>query len=172
MDFRKKTFVLVGLFLLLAILAYYFAISKTVQLKSENSYLLASVTSMKANEERISALTEQLLEIEKIISSGQGVSDGEMKFLEQFGELCKANNVRIKSMSDPRTRRAGQFTVQTLSLKLEGSFVSSLKVIDAVEKKAWAGRLSSASFRTDMVGSPKARKLYCELYVQRYASAN
>lgn len=171
MDFKRKSLLVTVAVVMFGLMAYSFAIKRTLALYTENSLLAESVKTMPQNETSILKMSKQLVRLDSVMMEhGRTSGSGDLLFAK-VGEWCVQHGARIRSMSDPTTQQNGEFVVQTLKLQLEGNFIAILKVIDALERNPLTGRVSSVDFRTEAVGPSKVKRLYCDMYVQRFRLA-
>jgi hypothetical protein len=167
LTYKKKCQYLLGGALLLLLIAYMAAFSKTIQLFIYNNALEAKV-------EKATKAPEQL----RALESAQAAIDDQLSYyiidtlknhettLEIVSEFCFRNRLILKELPRKEVMEEEDFTIETSILSVEGNYRDLLRLVYELEQKHKIGRLSSVSFRLMKDNQLKKNILVLTVYIQ------
>jgi hypothetical protein len=86
------------------------------------------------------------------------------------GNFCKTIDLRLKEYKPVGLHKEENRQVLTRLIRVEGGFISCLKLLYELETKKNAGRVGSAEFRSYKDTQDKSIKMECIIYVQNIIS--
>lgn len=170
MGYRRKFRILLVIVVFGLFAVYQFAISKTIKVGRDNKALITEMTLVEDNTARFVVASKRLKHLDSIILNHGIRKDSQNSILREISLLAIENKVRVKNVTDIKIQKNKNFELKGYRLKLEGSFVSLVRIIWQLEKKTYLGRIASASFLYERNGQNKNRKLYCNIVMQSYES--
>lgn len=167
MTYKKRfRWLLIGIVFLL-IISYLLAVKKTVLLFRECSSMQEKLESINEAPGNIQIIKNEILQIDGIISAGDSSgADFRQLLLEKAGDFCLTNNITLKEFPASVHEIKNDYSLETNTVVLEGSFVSLLKFTYLLEQKYKIGKVASVDFSTKYDLIAKKNKLTEKIYVQ------
>jgi hypothetical protein len=168
LSYKYKTYLLCGVFVLLGYLLYKKVFSATILLAKTGYALDEQLQKQQQDDTESKALEAQLKNYDHILLADSLDTDPGRALLN-FLSLNNEDQLVLEDFSPPLVHSVGQYQVHTHRVKLEGDYISLLKMVNRVEQQYKGGNLSSVSFVTTEKINSGEKKLYAELYMQHIA---
>ena len=167
LTYQQKNKVLAIGYVVFLFVVYQLAISKSIELFSQNSSLKEKLITAKESYKSKEELEKRKEKLDYHISSFFVDSLSHQEFLlETISTYCHQHHVLIKEIPAKTEYREDNFEVGTHKIVLEGDFIPLLKMVYLLEQKNKAGRLSSAFFSLKYDNKRKKEVLSLTLYIQ------
>ena len=167
MTFRKKNILLLAGTLVFLILSWNLAIGETFKVRSQVVQSEASLANVEKAPQQIAELK---FELDKIQGNSQTLYSGILPMrealLSEITDLAYKYNAQLRSFPEYFIQEKENFELTTSPVVLEGDFKNLLKLMNELEEKNTAGKVSSAQFKIKKSLGRKDRKLFLTLYIQ------
>jgi hypothetical protein len=167
MSQRNKNILLVVGFLLLILIAYNFAFSKTIALKKQVDTLeqktksLSNYALLAANLEKREKFADSILNKNNINSSSI-----QNNLLEFLNILSSDGNFTISDFNEPHTFSENGATITSYQFTLKGNYNEVLQVIYSLEQKYNFGRVVNVHFEKKRDYRKERDYLECSVIVE------
>lgn len=163
---QRNAYLLAGTVLFM-IVAYVFAIRKTISLYRENQKLQNSVDRGEDVQHQLGRMENKLTDLSNYLNAYALDSLKDQQYImSQVSELCKTYDVTLKSFPGAVVSSEKDFGIETNVIETEGRFINQLKLIHALETEKKAGRISGVSFRAYPDNRTKKLTLSLTIYLQ------
>jgi hypothetical protein len=168
LSYQKKYYLSLLSSVLLAIIIYQFAISKTISLYQKNQDLNTKLKEAVNTPAQLETIYKNLASLNKFIQSNQSDSAGSVHdaLLGILSRYCKENGTLLKSFPETSFYTEGNFEIQTNTFTLQGSFVPLLRLVYLLEQKERIGKVSSLNFQATKDYDSKKTVLPVTVYLQ------
>lgn len=167
LTYKKKLLYLIGGGIAFLFIVYLGTLSKTIDLFKENKEIKEKIAAAEGAELSVIELQARLQTLDKYISLY--VSDSlanQQIILETISDLCKKHNIILKNFPKAGISPENGFSIETNIIEAEGNFVNLLHLIDELEQRNRAGRVSSINFKTYNDNKSKRLILSLVIYLQ------
>ncbi len=142
----KNRLLIVG-FLLVIILCFQLAISKTIAVKKEYTILKDQESLFKNTPKQVSLLKQKQLYYDELLSkyqiNGSSVQNNLLKTINRFAD---STNLKVVSFLEPHSITKTDLKVNTYQFTLQGNFNAILKLIHALEQHTKFGEVTNLHF--------------------------
>jgi len=165
---RKNGLYVLG-FLVLCILAYQFAFSKTIQELKKNRQIENNQSLQQNMELNLTKLKQQDVYYTELLNKHQlNVSGSFQNNLLQFlTSYAKENDLTIVSFKDPHTVELEKAIQETYPIELKGEYLNLLGTLHQLEAVKKFGTINSCNFWTKKNFKTKKKELFCKVSLQR-----
>jgi hypothetical protein len=171
MNIKLKNRILVIGFLLSLLIAYNFAISKTIEVQrvvrelSKEKLLLNNVSN------RISSLNLKEQQLNSILKSyNVSINNSfQQTLLQNITSFSKNNNLQIIAFNEPHLFNSNITKLSTYSFEIKGNFISLLKMINYLEQQQF-GELISIQLEKKKNYRTNSSYLTCVVLLQKVSS--
>lgn len=166
-NYKMVLILTLGSLLLVIVLIWNLAISKTVNEISLNSKLkvenqLAEDLPLKQRE-----LEKKIKSISNHVNSEIVTSnDFDQKLLIVLNKYCRENNLVIRNLPERVAKEVSGMTLLTSTFTIEGDFVGLIKLIYALDQHERIGKVNSAGFVRRTENKTQTSYLTVDVYIQ------
>ena len=170
--YRQRFFTLIGGTVLVLLMAYTFAFSKTLEVHKERDALQQQLNNVSQAGNQVLPLTLQLEQLESLIG-GSKLDDAELRrvLLEEVESYCSANKLKLVEVEALHQVEEGPYQVSSHILKVEGNFANLLGLTAYLENDFKQARLVSQQFKMERERRSRKEKLYGTYYIQVFKRA-
>ncbi len=147
MNSKSKNIVLIIGFLVLIVLCYNFAISRTLKLKQELNALTIEEQHLKNAPKQLSLLKQKEKYYDSILGkyqiNGSSIQNNLLKTITSFADT---HNIKIVSFLEPHSIEKDNFSIKTYRFSIEGDYNSILNLIYFLEQKTRYGEIINLHF--------------------------
>ena len=167
LTYKKKNLVLLGGAVLFALVIYFSAINKTIDLYSQCDQLEEQLLLAENASGQLAQLQNELQEIESIFSDGEEANNNYQQLLmETVSNYCFKNKVVLREFPTPTVLNEQDFSVETNMVVVAGNFTDLLKLAYLLEQKNKTGKIASLQFQTKRDYKTKQIALTANIYLQ------
>jgi hypothetical protein len=167
MTYKKKFRWLLIAIPFLLFISYVLAVKKTVMLFRDCSSMQTKLESINDAPKNIKQIKNEITQIDGMISANDSSgTDFRQLLLEKTGDFCLANNITLKEFPASIHEIKSDYSVETNTVVLEGSFISLLKFTYLLEQKYKIGKVASVDFSAKYNLTEKKNRLTEKIYVQ------
>jgi hypothetical protein len=150
LSYERKFQLLILFSVLLGLVVYQFALSKTISLYKQNIQLNAKIKEASTAPAQFASLRKKLNSIDKVLQNQQNDSTQNTHdiLLSTLSKYCKENNTTLKTFPETSFDKQGNFEIQTNTFTVQGNFTNLLQLVYLLEQKQRAGKISSVSFES------------------------
>lgn len=142
----KNIILLIG-FILLIVLCYQLAISKTITLKKEFNTLKQQEILFKNTPKQISLLKQKQKYYDSLLNKYQiKGSSLQNNLLKTINAYAGANNIKVVSFLEPHSIRKDELKINTYQFTFEGNYNNILKLIHKLEQDTKFGEIINLHF--------------------------
>lgn len=143
---------------------YAFAISNTLDARSECRNLEQQLDSAADAPARLAQLHEELLELETITGKDTANAFHE-HLLGIVTQYCRENDLMLRGFAQPVRYRQQEWTIETHPVLVEGPYIALLQLVHRLEQEK-TGKVVSVDFHSKRDNKTKALSLLVTIYVQ------
>lgn len=163
---QKNKYLLLGA-LLFAIVAYVTTISNTVKLYKDNTKLESRIGKAENAPSGIADLRRALEGLNGKLNDYLIDTTKEQEHtLEVVSEFCSKKRLVVKELPKRTVTTEKDFTIITSILKIEGSYVELLRLLNELEYVQKLGRVSSVSWKSSIDSKTKRTVLSMTVFLQ------
>ncbi len=152
-----------GVFLLIA---YQMAFQPTLEAYQTYRRLSAQLQSSGSSAAQMQHTKREMAQFEQYLASYRTDSSRTDPLLSGLTPLCRKHDVRIQALLPAQEEQQEDYQIITRPVRLQGKYISLLKVIHGIEYQLKVGRLSSVQFRLEEDPISRKKNLYAECYIQ------
>ena len=165
--YKNKFFLLLGLSLLFAVIAYSLAFKKTFKLKDEYKKVKSQLEIVDKAPQEIARHEKKLMEYNSLLDIDLSEDkDAQEILLEQISTYCQAHKMILKEMPQIHISTDQGYEVWTNTVVIGGNFLQLLKLLNNMEKQKVFGTISSVKFQSEENFRTRRRYLTMTLYIQ------
>lgn len=168
LTYRKKVYLITGVFVLFLIIAYTVVFSKTFTLFKETKLKNEKLVWLKEKEKEIPFLQSQMVLLDKAYNSSDSSSirDQLTSFISDFAER---NDAFVTEIPEKSFYSKTNLNVQTNKFVIRGNFKNLVLLLNAVEKEYnFSAKVVSAKFYSIKDLQSKQTNLYLALVTQSF----
>ncbi len=151
----------VGL-VLLGLLVYHLAISRSIALSSEVALLRDELSLTDQADERIRGLKDQLVDLSgQVGSSPRPPIESQELIVGEASRFCESHKLDLRRVTDFQTEELAGFQLASFHITARGDFLSLVELLDHLENKKRLGRVTSARF--ELVKDRRTRAIHLEM---------
>lgn len=148
MTYKSKNISLVVGFILVLILSYQLAISKTFTLRNEYYVLKKEALLFKNTPKQLSLLKQKQIYYDSLLHryqiKGTSVQNNLLKTINTFTE---SNNLKVVRFLEPHAFKKNDLVIKTHQFTLEGDYNAILKLIHYLEQQTKFGEIINLHFQ-------------------------
>jgi len=145
---KTKNIILVVGFLLIVLVAYQYAISNTLQLKSEYKALKQDAVVFDNMPLQLSSLKQREIYYDSLLTKYQlGESSIQNSMLKAINTYAEANKLKVVGFIEPHKIIKNDLTVNTYQFTLEGDYNAIISLIHQLEQKTKFGEVINLNFK-------------------------
>jgi alpha-N-acetylglucosamine transferase len=164
---KKKLLYASLIILLIIIVSYQFSFKKTIILYNEYNLMQEEKSRSQNLPQKITKLQNELDNISGTIeSSNNGSNNKRNQIINRVSNYCDSNSIIISELTPSIIREENTFTIETNIIKIEGSFINLLKLLNVLEQEKSLGKVISVKFATYLNRKTRKKKLFSEIYIQ------
>ena len=157
---------------MLALLTYFLALRPTWELYRTNRQLEGQVQAARYAPATLKQLRQEMKSYERVLQSvGKGESQREEEVLNVLTQLCRQHGVRLVSFPSLQTEEQAGYRIETRHVRLRGTFVRLLKVVNGLETAGAVGRLASVRFVLEEDRQRRSTHLSASIYLQTLSAS-
>jgi hypothetical protein len=145
---KNKNIILVVSFLLIVVIAYQFAITNTLQLKSEYKTLKQDTVVFNNMPLQLSSLKQKEKYYDSLLTKyhlgGSSIQNNMLKAINTYAEL---NKLKIIDFIEPHKIIKNDLTINTYQFTLEGDYNAIISLIYQIEQKTKFGEVINLNFK-------------------------
>lgn len=164
---REKFLMLMGGCVILSVVSYYLAFSRTLTARAQYVALeekMQGVQSLSSELDRWQNLNARL---DEKLGGEQVLAGFHESLLNSVGRFCDKKNLTLTEFSEPFEGEDGGYTVETIVLTIEGGYKPLLELVYHLETQFRGGRVASVSFVKKKDYRKNREELFVEMYVQK-----
>lgn len=161
---QKNRLLLCGSFVLLWAV-YSFAISNTINARSQCNRLQLQVDSASDAPEKLVRLTNDFQKLETITNTNDTSITLHERLLDVITKYCQQNNLVLRDFASPVCYKQQEWLVETHPVIVEGAYVNLLKLLHKLEQEK-TGKIVSVDFQSKRDNKTQALSLTATIYVQ------
>ena len=170
-SYRQRNIYLVFALIMLAIVAYFLAIKKTLVLYQKNKALVENIGGDQFADDKLKSARSPLSELNNYfdaytLDSLKKTHD----IMSELSSLCRAWRVTLKSFPHSVLSEQSNLQIETLVIETEGNFVDQLQLLYALETKNKLGRVASVTYKSYTDNRRKKTILSLTIYLQNIRS--
>ncbi|MFD1001316.1 hypothetical protein ACFQ21_18445 [Ohtaekwangia kribbensis] len=170
-SYRKRNIYLVIIVLVLAIVAYFIAIKKTIVLYKKNKNLVENIGADRFARDKLNNAQNRLQDLNNYfdaytLDSLKKTHD----IMSEFSSLCRTLGVTLKSFPQSVLSVESNLQIETLVIETEGNFINQLQLLYALETKNRLGRVASVTYKSYTDNRRKKTILSLTIYLQNIRS--
>lgn len=167
MNSKTKNLVLVAAILVVVLLCYQLAISKTFQLKNDYKNLQAEQALLENAPEKLSLLVKKQVHYDSILNKmNLGNTSMENNLLRVINIEAEKNKLKLIDFNDPHTAEVNANQINTFDFVLQGGFTALLKTIYALEQENTFGEVVHLHFEKKRNYRTRNNFLEARVFVQ------
>ncbi|HET6243894.1 MAG: hypothetical protein H0V01_04410 [Bacteroidetes bacterium] len=167
LTYKKKNLVLISGIALFALIVYFLAIGKTVDLYFQCNELKEQLEFSNNASEQLNLLQKQMNEIDGVFESNSELNKNyQQGLLENISNYCNQTSVILREFPTQIILNERDFSVETNLVVVEGSFTNLLKLVYMLEQKNKTGKVSSLLFNSKKDYKTKQLTLTASIYIQ------
>ncbi len=167
---RFKFFIIISICVLLV--AYNFAIKKTIRLEAKNNQLSELTKIIKNAPERLKYMRNQDKYYSSFIIDNKMGANNRNLLMEKTSKYCSANKISLKEIPLASSEGINDYLIQTNKIRLSGNFVNLLQFVNYIEKEKTLGSVRSLRFYINRDPRVKDKELLLEIYLQSLTKAS
>ncbi|WP_418639259.1 hypothetical protein [Winogradskyella sp.] len=145
---KTKNILLIIVFFLVLIIAYKYAISNTLQLKSEYKTLKQDAVVFNNMPLQLSALKQREKYYDSLLTKYQmGESSMQNSMLKTINTYAEANKLKVIGFIEPHKIQQNDLIVNTYQFTLEGDYNAIITLIHQIEQKTKFGEVINLFFK-------------------------
>lgn len=160
---KNKLLLIGGLVLLWSV--YSFAISNTIDTRSQCNKLQLQLDSASDAPSRLIHLKQEFQQLETITNSSDTLTTLHERLLGIVTNYCQENDLVLRDFASPVCYRQQEWLVETHPVIVEGAYVNLLKLVHKLEKEK-TGKIVSVDFRSRRDNKTQQLSLTATIYVQ------
>jgi len=144
---KNKNIVLVAGFVIVLLLCYLLAFSKTFSLKKEYNQLQQEELLFKNTPKQLSLLMQKQKYYDSLLNKYQ-VNGGSIQnnLLKTINSIAGSNNLKVVRFLEPHTVKNNDLIVKTYQFTIQGDYNNILKLIHHLEQKTKFGEIINFNF--------------------------
>ena len=167
MKSKKKFILLMTFSVLLLLISYLFAFSKTIAMKGNYSKLKSQENQYRNIPEQIQVLSKKEVYYDSILSKLNLSSTSlENNLLKLLTDYSTNNQIKIKNFNSPHDFVLEKSSYTTYNFTLEGSYTAILKLIYKVEQNSTYGEVIHVDFKKETNFRTRRKFLTAKVFVQ------
>jgi len=164
---KHKFYLLIAGIILILILAYNMAISKTIELEQSCNVIETNLNAAGYAPEKIALLRKKLANIESLYGSDfEDLDKLQEKLLQHVSYSCKKYQLVLIELPDVHEFKHTDYIIKTFKIVVEGNYTDILKFIYDLEFKPALGKLASIKFYTHTNFRKNSKRLYAQIIIQ------
>ena len=169
LTYKNKTFVLLGMFLLLLFVSYNRKIKPVFLQNKELSEMKAKLLNSSNVEVEINQLNTEVKYYDLIIGNGKkDLESINQEIISIVSNYCDSSKVRLIGLPNVHSFKESSFNVHTHVIELEGEYFELLKLANIFQNKGEGINLTSVNFFTKKDLRTRKTKLYAKLFIQNF----
>lgn len=169
LTYRKKCLLLSICSAMLLWAFYFFSLKPTVHLYNNYQELLLKYETIRNAPEKIETMKMELRKMESVIQDNTVLLNIQHLVLSDVTEYCKKNNLLLKELPMALIHKQDNFEIETIRVRIEGSYLALLQLNYLLEKK-YPGKTTSVNFFTIKNYKTKIPSLTMDIYLQHIKS--
>ena len=167
MKSKYKFFLLMGIAVLLLVLSYFGAISKTLSVRSNYLKLKTESLSNANITQQLQLLASKEAHYDSLIEK-MNLSDSSLEndLLKVLNQEIAHEDLKLKTFNAPHRFTNGTASYTTISFSLEGGFVPILKVLYELENTAAFGQILHLEFAKEVDHRSRKTSLIAKVLLQ------
>ena len=167
--YKQKNYALLGLFILLALVAYKRSFSLTLNAWKEIDEQNVQLEATSHAQTDIENLQVQIVQLNKNIGKSDIEPDKvNQEILSEISDFSKSNQVNLIQLEQTHTFQTVDFDIYSNLISVEGTFNGILSLTHHMENNFEYARLTNVELYTDNRYNAKSNKLYGKLLFQHY----
>lgn len=165
--YRKRFIYIISLFLIIIIIAWVGPISLTLELRSQKNEMMQEVTKLSSAPARIADTKIQLRRLDNAVGFNDSVGYDQRDLFVHLATLTSMYSASIREMPERHTYKQSNMQIETHVVKLEGNYISLLKIINEIESNVRSYSIASVRFYKIKDDKSGKQRLNVELFIQR-----
>jgi hypothetical protein len=161
---QKNRLLLIGGIVLLWTV-YSFAISNTIEVRSQCVVLQQQIDSASDAPVRLAALQQEFQQLETITNSNDTSNTLHERLLAVVTGYCQQNNSVLRDFASPVCYHQQEWLIETHPIMVEGTYVNLLKLVHKLELEK-IGKVVSVDFHAKRDNKTQTIALLATIYVQ------
>lgn len=166
---NKNTLLVIGL-VLVALIAYFFGFSKTIEISNQLSVLKKQKQLYQSAPKQLMLLANKEKSLDRVLQDNNltGLSL-QNNLLEILNKESVSNQFKITAFNEPHKYydAVTKSTISTYQFQLSGSYNSLLKIIHSLEQQYSFGNIVHLNFQTKKNYRTRSKTLFCDVFLQR-----
>ena len=153
--------------LLLVLVMYRMAFSKTIRLRSDCIHVEQNLESSNLLPMQIEAIQMELHGLERIIGNNSNDENFlRQQLLEKVGNYCQDHSVKLIEIPDINSQFVNGYNIQNNVVRIQGSFKAMLGVVHKLEQEWKLARVMSVRFYLKRDVRKRIEYLTADIYLQ------
>ncbi len=165
-SYRKKNYILIGVFILILFVSYKHQFKNTIDLFFEIKKLNEKNQHSKENEILLRKLQSEVYLLNKHLGLKQLKKSIEYDFIQFL--ISNSENIKIETLSEPLIFQNNDFKINNYIFNLSGDYFDLISLIYKLELYFNNARIVSISFSSKEKGENK-KLLFATIYLQNYS---
>lgn len=163
MDYKQKYQLLLGGIVVFALIAYVLAFGKTWTAYQATTSIEKQLSSAEHAWQQIGAYKQQLKQLEK----AQGnESFTQNSLFQKVTSFCQEHQLAIQEMPESIVYQEEDMEILYNPIKVEGSFISMIKLLYNIEQEEKLGRVVGAEFKLTKNYQSRKKELTAHIHLQ------
>ncbi|MCE3229883.1 MAG: hypothetical protein K0S32_4434 [Bacteroidetes bacterium] len=168
LDYKKKSLLLFGGFILFLFLGYRFSFSDTFVIKDQIKEKEEKLSWLKEKEKELPALKAKMTEFERAYSKSDSSAVRD-KLTAYISEFAETNNCLVTEIPTNSSFKNDNLKVQTNTFTIKGNFHSLLSLLYKLENDyKYVAKIMSSKFYTVRDMQAKKKYLYLTIITQSF----
>ena len=165
--YQKKFLCLIAGTIVLVVIAYQFAIKKSIQLSQQNRALKKQVHMIQNAPEKLKALRERNAYYDAfIVETEDRTSNKRNDLMAASSDYCVKNNISIREVPTPVVEKVNDYIIETNRFTLKGKFKNLLQYVHYLEREENHGAIRSVRFYAHKPPREQEKELLLDVYIQ------
>ena len=165
--YQRLFYMSLGGSILLLILSYQLSFKETIKEYREHKSLEIVAANLESLDDQIMRWKSMNLNLENAFGDSNDYENFQENLLNKVGHLCDSLKLVLVDFSEPFSGIEKGYEVETIVLKIQGSFHPLLKLLNRLENNFAGGSLSSVQFKIEKNYKKNKEELYLNLYAQK-----
>ena len=170
LSYKIKNRLLVSAFIVMLVISYEFAVSKTIDMSNECNKIEQQITTAGDSPEQIKQLEKEKQHLYEMM--GKEISNNELQqsLLSAVTNYCNDRGTTLEYFPKPIISNNGNLNLETNIFTVEGSFNKLLQFQYLLERKYKMGKIASVLYKAKRNYDTKKYTLIITIYIQNLIS--
>lgn len=164
---KHKFFGLVAGLLVVSLVAYALALSKTMDERKKYVALNEKVHDLSSLNTELQRWRSLNAELDSKLGGEFVLSGFQESLLASVGQFCQTKDLTLSDFSEPFEGQEGAYTIETIIITIQGRYKPLLELVHHMENQFKGGKVASVSFYKEKNYRKNREELFLEMYIQK-----